>query len=239
MRRPLLVALFALSAAPLEAQLRDVTDEVAPYGRVRGEAGFHLEYVHPEGQFGQFVHDGFGVSGYAGWALDRNAQIILGVEGGFVNYGRESNTLPLSPTLPGLYVDLTTTNNIATIGIPLRVELTRGVLRPYLVGSVGLAYFWTETSASGTSSAGDFASTTNYHDGTRNWTAGGGLALRVKNGKNPLSIDIGLRHVANGEVNYLTPGSIVDVGGGVTEIHPTRSEANFTLYQVGVSFGLR
>ena len=238
--RPLLAASFLLCyATPASAQLRDVTDEIAPLGRIRGQAGLHLEYVRPEGNFGNYVRDGFGASGYAGVALDHHAQIILGLEAGIVNYGRESNTLPLSPTLPGLFVDLTTTNNIVTVGIPLRVELTRGALRPYLAGSVGLAYFWTETSASGTSSAGDFASTTNFHDGTRNWTAGGGLALRISNGKTPMSIDIGMRHVANGEVNYLTPGSIVDVGGGVTEIHPTRSEANFTLYQVGMSFGLR
>ena len=238
MRRLIATSAFLCYALPLSAQLRDVTDEL-PLGRVRGQAGIQLQYVKPEGDFGNYVHDGFGASGFVGAALDRNAQVVIGLEASVVNYGRISNTLPLSPTLPGLYVDLTTTNNIVTVGIPLRVELTRGPVRPYLVGSVGLAYFWTETSASGTSSAGDFASTTNFHDGTRNWTAGGGFAIKIKEGKNPLSIDVGMRHVANGEVNYLTPGSIVDVGGGVTEIHPTRSEANFTLYQVGVVVGLR
>jgi hypothetical protein len=232
------LALLVSAAAPAAAQLKDVTDQFS-YGRIKGRAGGHLEYVRPEGDFGRFVHDGFGLSGWAGLALDHKAQVIVGIEGGFVNYGRRTSTVPLSPTIPGLYVDVTTQNNIATVGIPLRVELTRGMLRPYVMGSVGLAYFWTETSARGTSSAGDFASSTNFSDLTANWTGGGGLVLQVSHGRNPVFIDFGIRHVANGEVAYLNEDSIEDGGGGTTIIHPIRSEANFTLWQLGVAVGLR
>lgn len=238
MRPRLLALLLAVPATPAAAQLKDVTDELTT-GRVRGRAGIQLEFVQPEGDFRRFVHDGVGVSGFVGAALDHHGQVTLGLGGGFVNYGRRTRTLPLSPTLPGLYVDLTATNNIATIEIPLRVELTRGILRPYLTGSVGLAYFWTETSARGTSSAGDFASTTNYHDVTRNWTAGGGLALQISNKRNPVSLDFGMRHVANGFVNYLNEDSIQDGGGGTTIISPIRTEANFTVYRLGVGVGIR
>ena len=128
---------------------------------------------------------------------------------------------------------------VQTCALPIWVELTRGLLRPYLQGSVGLAYFWTETSASGTSSAGDFASTTNYHDVTRNWTAGGGLALQISSKRNPVSLDFGMRHVANGFVNYLNDDSIQDGGGGTTIITPIRTEANFTVYRLGVEVGIR
>ena len=238
MRRLVLPALLVANAAPLAAQLRDVTDSLA-WGRIRGKAGIQLEYVRPEGDFGRFVQNGVGVSGWVGAAFGHDAQVIVGLEGGFVNYGRQTSTVPLSPTIPGLFVDVTTTNNIATIGIPLRVELARGDIRPYVMGSVGLAYFWTETSARGTSSAGDFASSINFSDLTANWTGGGGLAWQVSHGKTPVSIDFGVRHVANGQVKYLNENSISDGGGGTTIITPIRSEANFTLYQVGVAFGLR
>ncbi|HVX90014.1 MAG TPA: hypothetical protein VG940_13850 [Gemmatimonadales bacterium] len=239
MRRALIaLSLAAGSATPAAAQLKDVTDQFS-YGRVRGRAGGHLEFVQPEGDFGRFVDNGFGISGWVGIGLDRKSQVIVGIEGGFVNYGRRTSTVPLSPTIPGLYVDVTTQNNIATVGIPLRVELTRGMLRPYVMGSVGLAYFWTETSARGTSSAGDFASSTNFSDITANWTGGGGLVLQVSHGRNPVFIDFGIRHVANGEVEYLNEDSIRDGGGGTTIITPIRSEANFTLWQVGVAVGLR
>lgn len=239
MRRALIaLSLAAGSTSPAAAQLKDVTDQFS-YGRVRGRAGGHVEFVQPEGDFGRFVDNGFGISGWVGLGLDRKSQVIVGIEGGFVNYGRRTNTVPLSPTIPGLYVDVTTQNNIATIGIPVRVELTRGMLRPYVMGSVGLAYFWTETSARGTSSAGDFASSTNFSDITANWTGGGGLVLQVSHGRNPVFVDIGLRHVANGEVKYLNEDSIQDGGGGTTIITPIRSEANFTLWQVGVAVGLR
>lgn len=238
MRRPLLIALLLVDAAPAAAQLRDVTDSLAP-GRIRGRAGIHVEYVRPEGDFGRFVERGFGMSGWVGAALDRHAQIVVGLEAGYAIYGQNTNTVPLSPTIPGLFVDVTTTNNIATLAIPLRVELTRGALRPYVMGSAGLAYFWTETSAAGTSTAGDFASTVNFSDITANWTGGAGLALRVGNGRRPTYIDIGMRHVANGKVKYLNQNSISDGGGGTTIITPIQSEANFTLYQLGVAFGLR
>ena len=239
MRRALLVSSLLVSAAPAAAQLRDVTDSLTGMGRLRGRAGFQVEYVRPEGDFGRFVQNGFGISGWVGAALDRHAQVIVGLEGGFVNYGRQTSTVPLSPTIPGLYVDVTTTNNIATIGIPVRIEFTRGVLRPYVSGSVGLAYFWTETGARGTSSAGDFATSINFSDVTANWTGGAGLALQVSHGRTPVSIDVGMRHVANGQVKYLNQNSISDGGGGTTIITPIRSEANFTLYRVGVAFGLR
>ena len=243
MRRALQLAALAIAPAlwptgPLAAQLKDVTDQFS-YGRVRGRAGGHVEFVQPEGDFGRFVDNGFGISGWVGLGIDRKSQVIVGLEGGFVQYGRRTSTVPLSPTIPGLYVDVTTQNNIATFGIPVRVELTRGMLRPYVMGSVGLAYFWTETSARGTSSAGDFASSTNFSDITANWTGGGGLVLQVSHGRNPVFIDFGLRHVANGEVEYLNEDSIRDGGGGTTIITPIRSEANFTLWQVGVAVGLR
>ncbi|MBW8773050.1 MAG: hypothetical protein JF590_07160 [Gemmatimonadetes bacterium] len=238
MRRLLLPALVLATSAPAAAQLRDVTDSLA-LGRIRGRAGIQVEYVQPEGDFGRFVQNGVGISGWVGAALDRNAQVIIGLEGGFVNYGRQTSTVPLSPTIPGLYVDVTTTNNIATIGIPLRIEMTRGVLRPYVSGSVGLAYFWTQTGARGTSSAGDFATSVNFSDLTANWTGGAGLALQVSHGRTPVSIDFGMRHVANGQVKYLNENSITDGGGGTTIITPIRSDANFTLYRVGVAFGLR
>ena len=236
--RRLFAAALVFTASPAAAQLKDVTDQFS-YGRVRGRAGGHVEFVQPEGDFGRFVDNGFGASGWVGIGLDRKSQVIVGLEGGFVQYGRRTSTVPLSPTIPGLYVDVTTQNNIATFGIPVRIEMTRGLLRPYVMGSVGLAYFWTETSARGTSSAGDFASSTNFSDLTANWTGGGGLVLQVSHGRNPVFIDLGLRHVANGQVDYLNEDSIRDGGGGTTIITPIRSEANFTLWQVGVAVGLR
>lgn len=238
MRRlvPALALLFA--ATPLAAQLREVTQEEATIGPIRGIAGFHADYMRPEGEFGQFVQEGLGLSGFVGASFGRNDQVSVGLEGGFVGYGRRTKTVPLSPTIPELYVDVTTSNNIATIGIPLRIELTPGPVRPYVYGSVGLAYFWTQTSAKGTASDGDFATSVNFDDLTANWSGGAGLSIQVSHGRTPVAIDISMRHVANGLVQYLNEDSIQS-SGGTTVITPIESEANFTAYQVGVSFGLR
>jgi hypothetical protein len=236
------VALVTLSLAlwptgPLGAQLKDVTDEMSPV-EPRARAGIFGNYISPKGEFGEFVDQGFGLSGWVGLPIGPSGQVFVGLEGSFANYGTRTNTVPLSPTIPGLYVDVTTSSNIATIGIPLRIELTPGPIRPYVVGSVGLAYFWTETSARGTSSSGDFARSINFDDITAQWTAGGGIAIQVSKGLTPVSIDLGLRQVMNGEVEYLTEESVIDDGGPITVV-PIRSEANFLVWQVGVKVGIR
>ena len=239
MRRPLTFLALLLAARPAAAQLREVTKDEATPDRIRGVAGVQLDITNPEGDFGRFVHTGVGASGFVGVGLTKDARVSIGLEGGFVNYGHQLKTVPLSPTIPGLYVDVSTNNNIATLGIPLRVELTPGPVRPYLTGSLGFAYFWTQTGARGTDSNGDFATTINYSDMTANWTAGGGFAIQVSRGRTPVAIDIGIRRVNNGIVKYLNEDSIQDGGGGTTIITPIRSEANFTAWRIGASFGLR
>jgi hypothetical protein len=86
MRRALQLSALAIAPAlwptgPLAAQLKDVTDQFS-YGRVRGRAGGHVEFVQPEGDFGRFVDNGFGISGWVGLGLDRKSQVIVGIEGG-------------------------------------------------------------------------------------------------------------------------------------------------------------
>jgi hypothetical protein len=240
MRRAVTLLALALAlwpTGPLSAQLKDVTDEMSPI-EPRARAGIFGNYISPKGDFGQFVDQGFGLSGWVGLPIGGSGQVFIGLEGSFANYGTRTNTVPLSPTIPGLYVDVTTSNNIGTFGIPLRIELTPGPIRPYVVGSVGLAYFWTETSARGTASSGDFARSINFDDLTAQWTAGGGLTIQVSKGLTPVAIDLGLRHVQNGEVEYLNENSIED-GGSDIIITPIRSQANFLSWQVGVKVGIR
>jgi hypothetical protein len=239
MRYVLALLTLLLATTGLHAQLREVTDQPPPLGRIRGQAGGWLEYAAPTGDFGQFVHDGFGITGWGGWVLDGKGRVTLGLEIGIVNYGDRTRTVPLSPTIPGLYADVSTTNNIVTLGTPiLRVELTNGAVRPYVSGSVGFAYSYTQTSARGTSSYGDFASSTNFSDWTFNWSAGGGVAIQLSRGRHPLALDLGVRHRDNARVKYLNEDSITGTGTGTT-ITPIESEANLTVWQLGVVFGLR
>jgi hypothetical protein len=67
---------------------------------------------------------------------------------------------------------------------------------------------------------------------------GGGLSIQVSKGLTPVAIDLGLRHVQNGEVEYLNEDSIED-GGSDIIITPIRSQANFLSWQVGVKVGIR
>lgn len=239
MRRPLTLALLlSLAQTPLEAQLKDVTDEFTDYGRIKGRAGAHLEYAQPEGELGAFIDQGFGISGWVGVGLDRKSRVLIGFEAGYVNYGTRTRSIAVAPTLPWAYVDVTTTNNIVTAGIPLRVEFTGGKLRPYAMGSVGGSYFFTTSSVTGDSDDDDIDTRTMYSDITLNWTAGAGLVYQIQKGETPVFLDFGFRHVDNGEVEYLTDESI-QTYGSTTVITPIRSQANFTMFQFGVAVGLR
>lgn len=238
MRRPLTLALvLTLSQSPLAAQLKDVTDQFRDYGRIKGRAGAHLEYAQPEGELGDFVDQGFGLSGWVGVGLDHDSRVLIGLEAGYVNYGTRTRSIAVTPSLPWAYVDVTTTNNIVTAGIPLRIELTNSRLRPYAMGSVGGAYFFTQSSVN-SGSDDDVDTQTMYSDLTFNWTAGAGLVYQIQRGETPVYLDFGFRHVDNGEVKYLTDRSIQEYGS-TTVITPVRSQANFSMFQFGVAVGLR
>jgi hypothetical protein len=236
MRHPLAVlALMILLQRPLGAQLRDVTDEFTEPGPVRGGAGFHLDYASPQGPFAVRIDRGFGVSGWIGVGLDRESRILIGVEGGFMNYHTRSRAP--GPT-PGSGGEEHASNNIVTAGIPLRIEFTGGPVRPYTMGSVGGSYFTTFTITYDEEVEDDFAVRTLYSDLTLNWTAGLGVVFQLREGRVPLYLDLGIRHVANGVVNYLDQRSLDGADGSGT-IRPIRSEANLTLFKVGVAMALR
>jgi hypothetical protein len=104
--------------------------------------------------------------------------------------------------------------------------------------SFGFSYFATTTSLKGQNNVEDFASTTNYSDGTFAWRGGAGLRVRVSNGRTPVSLDLGVERHQNGVAEFLTKGDIVDHPDGSITILPNRSEANLMTVRMGVTIGI-
>jgi hypothetical protein len=227
--------LLPVLAGTLEAQnYRDVTDS---WSRPRNFFGINLQVAAPQGEFKQFVGTGFGVGLNVTFMLDREGRVGIRLFGSWIEYGRTTERLPLSPTLPGLNVDLTTANDIYTMGVGPELQLGRGDIRPYLHGMIGTSNFATTTSAEGTNNTSPFASSTNFNDWTFAWSGGGGVMFQVSHGRHPVLIDGGLRYQGHGQTRYLREGSIQPAPGGGVTFTPIESRTDILVPYLGVQVG--
>jgi hypothetical protein len=201
----------------------------------RFQAGAHLNLALPQGEFSDFVDAGFGFGGWFAFNLDRRGMIALKVDGNWLIYGSESRRRPLSPTVPFVTVDVTTRNNVYTMGVGPVISFSDGPIKPYITGTIGFSYFATESGVSGTNNGEDFAESTNFDDFTFAIVGGGGLRVRVSGGRTPIFIDLSSEYHRNGQASYLREGSIIDNGNGTISFTPIQSETNLMLIKLGVS----
>lgn len=219
-----------LLASPISAQnYREVVEE----GPARGFAALNLQLAFPQGEFGDFVGTGFGVGGHLSYLLDRAGRVGIRLYGSWIQYGRTSERIPF-PGLPGISVDLTTSNDIYSFGVGPEFHLSTGGLRAYLHGSIGGSNFATSSRAEGSNNTGPFASSTNFNDWTWAMTGGGGVMFQVSHGRTPVFIDGGLRYQTHGRTRYLREGSLNTDSGGNVIISPVESETNLLVLHLGV-----
>lgn len=235
MNHPGLALALLLSTAPaLAAQnYREVTDQPSR----KNFAGLNLQVAVPQGEFKQFVGTGVGASGNVTFMLDRSRQAGVRLYLSWIEYGRTTERLPLSPTLPGLTVDLTTSNDIITFGVGPEFHLTRGEFRPYATGFVGFSVFTTSTSARGTLNTSPFAESDNFNDFTLGYAGGGGFLYQVSHGSSPVFLDAGLRFQGHGTTRYLREGSIQTTPGGSVILNPVESKTDLLVFYAGVQVG--
>lgn len=194
----------------------------------------------PQDEFADYVGTGFGFGTHFIYAIDPSGVVGLRFDLGFVNYGREERRACLSTTVGcRIQVEIETSNNIVVVGVGPHFMVPNGRFRPYLTGTAGLAYFFTESSLQGTRDFDDedFFQTTNFDDATFAWTGAAGVYIPLRRGMRPISLDLGVRYHGNGEAQYLREGSIADEPGAII-ITPIESKTNLLVYQIGVVFGL-
>jgi hypothetical protein len=243
MRKRTLFLLAGLLAAAAPAAHAQDDDDDWYYDRypTGGFAGIALNYAQPQGDFGRFVDQGWGLDLHYMHRLDGDGWLAIRADGGFLTYGHERQRLPLSPTLGGrILVDLVTNNNIAFLGVGPQIGVPDGRLRPYVNGYVGVSYIYTESSVEGTYAYDNspFASTTNFDDATFSYGGGAGLYVPVRHGASPISIDAGVTYRRNGTASYLTEGGIEDNPDGSVTLFPVRSETDLLTFRLGVSIGI-
>ena len=235
---PLLLAALALAGGTRASA--QILSEPKPTGPVRASFDIGLAVAQPLGAFREYVEIGGGLEGSFIWNLTRDGAWGLRFDGGFLNYGRETKRTRFSNTVGDrIRVDINTTNNIGMLGVGPHLQVPHGAIRPYLHGTVGFSYFFTESSVEGVDDQLDFARTTNFSDAAFTYGGGGGLLIPLRVKSAPVSINVGARFLHNGETSYLREGSITDNPDGTITISPLKSEVELMVYHLGVNIGIR
>ena len=187
----------------------------------------------PVGPFGEKVGASPGV------AVDFAARVgqspvSVGAAFDYLLYGKETRSIALFPTVPEVFSDVRTTNNLIRTHALVRVQPPAGRVRPYAEGLLGFSYVYTRTSVDLGDDGGD-AATTHLGDFAPSFGAGGGVTIGLVSWSEArLGLDVGLRYLTGGEVDYLTPGELQRDETGVT-FEPTRSRATLFGMQIGVT----
>ncbi len=187
----------------------------------------------PIGPFGKKV------GATPGAAVDFTARVgqtpvSVGATIDYLRYGTETRRIALFPAVPEVFSDVGTTNNFIRTHALVRVQPPAGRVRPYAEGLLGFSHVYTRTSVD-LGNEGGGAATTHLGDFAPSFGAGGGVTIGLVSGSEArLGLDIGLRYLTGGEVDYLTRGELQRDETGVT-FEPTRSLATLFGVQIGIT----
>ena len=179
MRKPLitvimLIFIFLFTSAGAQAQ------SIFQFGGA-------LALGFPQGEFKENVDNG-GIGGNLHFNYRfPQSPLSIGASITFLIYGSERREEPFSTTIPDVWVDVTTTNNLVMAHLLFRLQPRRGAVLPYLDGLFGLNYLWTETRIEDQDDFEDVA----------------------------IFIDAGVRYLKGGKAEYLKKGSIRRENGSV------------------------
>lgn len=199
----------------------------------------------PQGVFRDNVTDpGFGIDLFAGLGFGRSP-VVIGLDLGFLVYGRERRTEPFSTTIPDVTVDVETTNNVLQTHFVLRFQPPGGTVRPYAEGLFGFKYLFTQTRIESErfNDNEPIASSTNFDDFALSYGVGGGVAIELyrfgEETKEIRSVELklGAQYLIGSEAEYLQEGSIRRENGNVAfEVDRSRTTLLEPYLGVGVQF---
>lgn len=202
----------------------------------------------PQGEFRENVsRPGFGLDLFGGLGFEPSP-FVVGVDFGFLLYGRETSSRPFSPTIPEVTVDVETTNNILQSHLVLRMQPPEGDVRPYLDGLFGFKYLFTQTTIRSERRLDQepIAQSTNFDDFAWSYGIGGGVdipmyrpspddeAENAQPSVRSVELRLGAQYLFGTEADYLREGSIEVVDGEVL-FDVSRSRTTFLEPVLGIT----
>jgi hypothetical protein len=224
-----ILATLALLVSPLGA------DAQSRY--TVGGAGL---YGQPLGVFGDNVQRGFGLDGFGTIGLDAQGIFSLKGELGYIRYNRKTQPFYASNGFSTFELESETTSGVLMLGAGPQLTVPTGPIRPYVGGSVGFARFATNTSinipsyASNTGQKETIDQQTVSSDFILSLAASGGLRFELPFLGRGVLGDAGVRWHRNGEAEYVSSEGVVYNGSARPTITPTRSQADFLVYRLGI-----
>lgn len=210
-------------------------------------AGLTFDVGIPTGEFADNLEDpGIGGSLFLGTQVGRSP-VVLGLDVGFLIYGRSRSTVPFSTTVP-IRVDLITTNSILQPHAVLRLQPVTGRVRPYVEAVGGFKYLSTETKVRdadrNSDDDRDIASETNFEDFAWSGGAGAGIDFVVyrpsKKQDAPMrsiALRLGTQYLFGQEAEYVAEGEIRDQNGNnvidESELDIRRSATTLVMIKLG------
>ena len=216
----------------------------AAQAQARHTAGAAAVYGQPLREFGDNVQRGFGLDGFGTLGLDSQGIFSLKAELGYIRLNRKSEPFLASTGFGYIELESETTSGVLMLGAGPQLTVPAGPLRPYIGGTVGFARFATNTSivipsyASNTGQKETLDQQTVSSDFILSLTASGGLRFALPFFGRGVLGDLGVRWHRNGEAEYVSGEGVEYLGNGQVTITPTRSEADFLVYRVGIVFPL-
>lgn len=196
----------------------------------------------PQGDFQQSLdRNSYGVD--MGFTVKAGRDLPVHIGAGLVyqNYGwRERNNQFVSG-VPEVDVTVRTTNNIVTPQLLLRLEPEYGGFTPFIEGSIGFNYLYTESSIRDEYDDYEIASSVNHDYFTSNYGIGGGAKILLWEGISEDGDFIGIhlmlktKYMLGGEALYLKEGDLVPNGNSL-DYNFSRSRTDLTTFNIGVVF---
>jgi hypothetical protein len=199
----------------------------------RFSAGGDFAIAQPKGEFASNVPTGYGFDLNGMLRIDPRGYFNLRVDGGAVQYGRESQHVPF-PNTGRVTADLETTNSIAFGSLGTQLQIPDGWFRPYANAAIALTYFNTKSTLSSRDNSFDPISSDNLNDVSHAWIFGGGVTIPF--GKSMGALNLGARYHYGARARYLRKGDITDTPGGGVILNVRESKTDLVLWQIGVAF---
>lgn len=210
------------------------------------QAGVDFQVGLPQGEFkDQLDRGGIGV-GFMGGYRFKGLPLMVGLDMGFMNFGLEKRTEPLSTTIPDIRVEVVNEYNLFHGDILLRFipPNPETIIRPFVDGLAGLNYFFTQTTLQERGTEEEVLRDTNFEDTALSYGFGGGIQIRIyrrgetdKDKEEEISartayLTLMGRYMYGREAEYLQEGSIRRENGEVF-FDVSRSNTNLFYIKLG------
>ncbi|MCR9131522.1 MAG: porin family protein [bacterium] len=196
----------------------------------------------PQGAFQQSLErDSYGVDFAFTYQIGRDIPIHIGAGMMYQNYGWRERETQFIDGVPEVDVNVRTTNNMITPQLIMRIEPNLGSFSPFIEGSVGFNYLYTQSSITDLYDDEEIASTVNYDYFTSNSGIGAGAKFRLWEGFNDDGDFVGLhlilktKYMLGGEALYLKEGDLIPNGNNLDYV-VSQSRTDLTTFNIGLVF---